>query len=199
MRRGESELEFARVLAFSDGVFAIAITLLVLQLEVPENVNDLGHELGEQLPDLFAFALSFAVLGRIWWAFHHRLFSGLEAFDGRLIALNFLYLALAVLVPFSSELLGDYGDTTEGVVVYAANLALLSLAGLAMSRYAFSRGLLRGDAEYEQDGGTIVLAAVFLASIPVAFISPLVATLMWLLNFLGRTRIRKLADRFAGG
>ena len=68
-----------------------------------------------------------------------------------------------------------------------------------MSRYAFSRGLLRGDAEYEQDGGTIVLAAVFLASIPVAFISPLVATLMWLLNFLGRTRIRKLADRFAGG
>jgi uncharacterized membrane protein len=198
-RRGEQDLEFARVLAFSDGVFAIAITLLVLQLEVPENASDLGSELADQLPDLFAFILSFAVLGRIWWAFHHRLFSGLEAFDGRLIALNFLYLALAVLVPFSSELLGDYGEETEGVVIYAANLGLLSLAGIAMSRYAFHHGLMRPDSEYRPDGGTVVIATVFLASIPVAFIDPTAGMLMWLLNFLGRTPARKVADRIAGG
>ena len=199
MRREESELEFARVLAFSDGVFAIAITLLVLQLEVPEDVHNLGGELDDQLPDLFAFALSFAVLGRIWWSFHHRLFSCLGAFDGRLIALNFVYLALAVLVPFSSELMGDYGDTTEGVIVYATNLGLLSLAGLAMIRYALHHGLMREDGSYRPDGGTVLIAAVFLASIPVAFISPTAASLVWLLVFLGRTRLRGVADRIAGG
>ena len=86
--RREREAEFNRLLAFSDGVFAIAITLLVLQLEVPADSADLSEGLKDMLPALFAFALSFAVLGRLWWVFHHRLFSGLEQFDGRLVGLN---------------------------------------------------------------------------------------------------------------
>ena len=86
--RREREAEFNRLLAFSDGVFAIAITLLVLQLEVPADSADLSEGLKDMLPALFAFAFSFAVLGRLWWVFHHRLFSGLEQFDGRLVGLN---------------------------------------------------------------------------------------------------------------
>jgi uncharacterized membrane protein len=199
----DRELEFARVLAFSDGVFAIAITLLVLQLEVPESADDLGRALRDQLPDLFAFALSFAVLGKIWWAFHHRLFSSLSAFDGRLITINFLYLALAVLVPFSSELIGDYGDDREAVIVYAANLGLLSLVGALMVRYAWRHGLMEqeaaGGAGLDAGGGAYAIAAVFLASIPVALVSPDAATLLWLASFLGGRRLKGVAHRVERG
>jgi uncharacterized membrane protein len=187
LRREEREVEFARVLAFSDGVFAIAITLLVLQLEVPADVKQLGSELDDQLPDLFAYCLSFAVLGRVWWAFHHRLFSGLAEFDGVLIALNFLYLGLAVLVPFSSELMGDYGGEREAVVIYAANIGLLTLSGALMAEYAVRRGLMRpGAAEGATGPASYLITAVFLLSIPVAFVSPLAASLIWLTTFIGR-------------
>ncbi len=198
LRRDERELEFARVLAFSDGVFAIAITLLVLQLEVPEDVHHLRNELDDQLPDLFAYCLSFAVLGRVWWAFHHRLFGGLAEFDGPLIALNFVYLGLAVLVPFSSELIGDYGDAREAVVIYAANIGLLTLAGGLMAEYALHRGLMRPEAaaEARREGSRpsrFLITGVFLVSIPVAFISPFAASLVWLTTFLGGYGVRRRA------
>ena len=77
-----------------------------------------------------------------WWAFHHRLFSGLEQFDGPLVGLNFLYLALVTLVPFTSDVLGEFGDHSEAVIIYAVNLGLLGLVGAVMVRYAFSHGLM---------------------------------------------------------
>lgn len=186
MSRREREAEFSRILAFSDGVFAIAITLLVLQLEVPEDKVDLGHQLAQELPDLFAFALSFAVLGRVWWVFHHRLFTGLAYFDSPLVGLNFGYLAMVTLVPFTSELLGDYGDRPVVVIAYAVNLAALSIIGGVMVEYAFSHGLMREDAvknsRLYRGWATWVIPAVFLLSIPVALVSPLAATLVWLLT-----------------
>ena len=143
--------EFSRVLAFSDGVFAIAITLLVLQLEAPADAGDFGAELAEEWPDLLAFGLSFAVLGRIWWSFHHRLFRGLAEFDSVLITLNFCFLAMVTLVPFTSELLGEYGDEEVAVIVYAVNLGLLNLIGGVMVEYAFSRGLMSPEAAKSED------------------------------------------------
>jgi Endosomal/lysosomal potassium channel TMEM175 len=89
--RKQSELEFARIVTFSDGVFAIAMTLLVLALHVPEGLSDLNDALKDQLPDFLAFGLSFAVLAQVWF-FHHRFFGSLGRFDATLIALNFLYL-----------------------------------------------------------------------------------------------------------
>ena len=196
--RREREAEFNRLLAFSDGVFAIAITLLVLQLEVPADSADLSEGLKDMLPDLFAFALSFAVLGRLWWVFHHRLFSGLEEFDGRLVGLNFLYLALVALVPFSSDLLGDYGDHPEAVIIYAVNLGLLGLVGAVMVRYAFENELMMADVQKEYGPrGTPnwALPCVFLASIPIALVSPLAATLFWLLaGAIGLRAFRHLQE-----
>ena len=120
--RKDQELEFGRVLAFTDGVFAIAITLLVLALDVPPNLDDLGAALRDRSSDFVAYGFSFAVLGSIWLA-HHRFYTLVARFDGRLIVLNLVYLALVALVPFSAELLGHYSDTTEAVIVYAVNLA----------------------------------------------------------------------------
>ena len=185
IRRAEAGLEFARVLNFSDGVFAIAITLLVLALEIPENSSDFSGQLSDQGPDLFAFALSFAVLGRIWWIFHHRLFSELAEFDGPLIALNFVYLALVALVPFSSELLGDYSGEATAVAIYAANIGGLGLIGGLMVEYAFGRELMSIDAQKRRDEyvgfRNFAFPGVFLASIAIAFaVGPEAAMLSWL-------------------
>src|ERR671918_1019031 len=111
--RDEWGIEFSRIVAFSDGVFAIAITLLALAIEVPESLppdETVADLLRDQAGDALAYAISFAVLGKLWLA-HHRFFSSVERFDSVLMGLNILYLAWIALVPVTSELLGDYGDT----------------------------------------------------------------------------------------
>jgi uncharacterized membrane protein len=187
-RREGNEIEFSRIVAFSDGVFSIAITLLVLNLGVEKHLTDgqLGSELWDQREDLLAYALSFAVIGRFWLV-HHRFFGEVTAFDGRLIALNLLYLGSIVLLPFSSEVLGEYGGHTAAVVLYAANLSAVVLIGMLMAADAHRRGLTSVDAATRREARSrsVYIAAVFLLSIPVAFVAPGLAPLMWLAMFLG--------------
>jgi uncharacterized membrane protein len=186
-RREENEVEFSRIVAFSDGVFAIAITLLVLSLSVKSGLpgDRLWHALWELREEFIAFAISFAVIGR-FWVIHHRFFGEVRAFDGRLIALNIFYLAWIVLIPFSSQLLGEYGGEAAAVVVYAVNLAGCVLVGLRMNSYARSAGLMTiDDAAYRENAFRArFTAGVFLASIPIAFVSPGIAPLLWLALFL---------------
>jgi uncharacterized membrane protein len=143
-RREENEVEFARIVAFSDGVFAIAITLLVLNLGVPENIkgDDLDHALWAQRQDLLAYALSFAIIGR-FWIVHHRFFSSVVGFDGRLLGLNLFYLGWIALFPFSAQVFGDHADDTAAIVLYALNLAGITLVGLLMASDARRAGLAR--------------------------------------------------------
>jgi uncharacterized membrane protein len=194
--RDEAEVEFNRIVSFSDGIFAIAITLLVLGLTVPENSDDLTRDLLNNEGDFFAYAISFAVLARYWLA-HHRFFSALERFDGRLMALNLLYLAWIALVPFTSQVLGDYGDTTDAVVLYAINMILVSGSFYAQLTYGYRARLFRPEArEFERRHNgpiSLVVVAVFAASIPVAFVSVLAAEFMWLLTFVvGRQVTRRI-------
>jgi len=185
--RAENEIEFARIVAFSDGVFAIAITLLVLNLGVPENIkgDDLTSALWAQRQDLFAYALSFAVIGR-FWIIHHRFFSGVTGFDSRLLALNLFYLAWIVLIPFSSQVLGDHGGDTGAIVLYAANLAGVVLVGELMFNDARKAGLLSVSEEEAIEGRrrALLVSSVFLASIPVALIDGHAAQFIWLMVFL---------------
>jgi len=183
-QRKENEIEFSRIVAFSDGVFAIAITLLVLQLEVPESVprDDLWPALWDQRQDLFAYAISFAVIGR-FWVVHHRFFSDVTGFDGRLISLNLFYLAWIVLIPFSSQVLGDHGGDEPAVILYAVNLIGVLLAGTLLFVDARRAGLSRSSNEDEKAGrmSALAVAGVFFLSIFVALlISPEVATYCWL-------------------
>ena len=197
--RQEAEVEFNRIVAFSDGVFAIAITLLVLGLTIPQGVANLTRTLLDNEGDFLAYAISFAVLGRYWLA-HHRFFSALERFDGRLMSLNLFYLAWIALVPFTSQVLGDYGDTTDAAVLYAVNMILVSGSFYAQLVYSYRRGLIRPEArEYERHHNgpiNLVVVAVFGASIPVAFVSVTAAELMWVLTFfIGRQVSHRLAAR----
>jgi uncharacterized membrane protein len=186
-RREGNEIEFSRIVAFSDGVFAIAITLLVLSLHIEENLGGetLSHALWEQRQDLLAYAISFAVIGR-FWVIHHRFFSDVVGFDGRLLALNILYLAWIVLIPFSSEVLGDHGRDADAVVLYAVNLSVVAVLGWVLAFDAHRAGLTRIDPREEREfrARAFFVAIVFLASVPLAFVSPGLAPLLWLMLFL---------------
>ena len=186
-RRTENEVEFGRIVAFSDGVFSIAITLLVLNLGVEKGLTEgqIDNELWAEREDLLAYAISFAVIGRFWLV-HHRFFAEVEAFDGGLIGLNLLYLGWIVLIPFSSEVLGEYGGTTTAVVIYSVNLALVVMLGQLMSAHARRRGLTETGDRTHREGQIrgVYIAGIFLLSIPLAFVSPGLATLLWLVLFV---------------
>jgi uncharacterized membrane protein len=182
-------------------VFAIAITLLVLNLRLPQHVagGDLTQALLDQGSSLFAYALSFAVIGR-FWIVHHRFFAEVNGFDGGLLGLNLFYLAWIVLIPFSSQVLGDHGGHTASVVLYALNLAGVALVGALMFGYAKRAELVRTAFAAREATAywvrSVVTAAVFLVSIPVAFVNPDVAPYVWLaLFFLGVGRRRGETDR----
>jgi len=183
-------VEFARIVAFSDGVFAIAITLLVLQISIPEQLapgEHVGDALLDNKGDLLAYALSFAVIGRLWLV-HHRFFGDVTSFDSRLMGLNLVYLGLVVLIPFSSEVLGDFGDTTAGVILYAANLSLTNLVGGLMFLYAARAGITTAEfVEYVKSPIRLRNFAgsfVFGISILIALLDPLAAILVWGVLFL---------------
>jgi len=192
--RDEAETEFNRIVAFSDGVFAIAITLLVLGLLIPQHVPDLTRALLDNSGDFVAYGISFAVLGRFWLA-HHRFFAALERFDGTLMTLNLTYLAFIALVPFTSSVLGDYGDHTESIVLYAINMVLVSGSFYAQITYSNRAGLVRAQAlEYERHLAgprSIVVMCGFVISIPVAFVSTTAATVLWVLMFFVAGRIAR--------
>ncbi len=185
-RREDNEIEFSRIVAFSDGVFAVAITLLALNLSIDADVpkSEVADAIWDQRENFLAYGISFAVIGRFWLV-HHRFFGEVKAFDSRLISLNLLYLAFIVLIPFSSQVLGDFGGETVSVVVYAANLAAVVLIGQWMIADARGAGLTTIDAESHRENRirSGYIAAVFLASIPVAFVAPSLAPLMWLVLF----------------
>lgn len=189
--RRERETEFARIVAFTDGVIAIAITLLVLNVDVPElaGSGDLTSALLDQWQQLTAYALSFLVIAR-FWVIHHRFFGELERFDGRLMNLNLLYLALIVLVPFTTDVLDTYGNHSAAVVLYAATLGLAGLVNWLMHRHAVRHELLSAEAGEQTERFTsrvaLMVPVVFMVSIPVALVSPRAGMGVWLAALLVR-------------
>jgi uncharacterized membrane protein len=187
-------IEFARIVAFTDGVFAIAITILVLGIDVPEELPgpDLHDYLVDSWPQLFAYFLSFAVIGRHWVA-HHHIFGMLQNFDQRLMAQNLAYLSLVVLIPFPTNLLGEYGSNSDSVVLYAFVIGSASLLSWLMLRSALARGHIHPDsraAARETSAQALLPAIVFYVSIPIALVDPVVAQFSWLALLLGSVRRR---------
>ncbi|TXH42532.1 MAG: DUF1211 domain-containing protein [Actinobacteria bacterium] len=135
--------------AFSDGVFAIAITLLVLELEVPQGGDDLLGELGHEWPSFLGYLVSFAFIGSVWIA-HSTLGKFLRAADQLLVGLNLLLLLFVSLLPFTTSLMATHLSNRDGehvaVVVFGLNLFMASLLINAMLRHAArSDDLMDGD------------------------------------------------------
>ena len=117
-------------------MFAIAITLLVLSIDVPRGFDDkhLGEFIREEWPQFFAYFLSFAVIGRFWVS-HHGNFAMLRAIDPRLVVVNLVYLAFVCLIPYPTDLLGGFNDSSVSVALYALVVGIASLLALMMVRY----------------------------------------------------------------
>jgi uncharacterized membrane protein len=173
-----------RVNAFSDGVFSIAATLLVLSIDIPNGSGaDLAHDLRDLERPLLAYFISFAVVG-IYWYHHHRMLGRLRASDQGFAVLNLVFLSFVALLPAPTQLLARYEDQTAPVVIYALNVLILAGLSKALARYADRNGLTDAPIA-EDDEGVLASWAVFIAfglSIPVAFVSPDNATYVWLLS-----------------
>ena len=171
-----------RLLAFSDGVFAIVITLLVLSIPLPDvdpRAPDLNQRLVDALrhllPFLAGFGLSFLLVGA-HWIIHHRTFRGVTRADGRLLWLNLLVLLGICLVPFATTLLIRYGDAPVVTMAYAAVQVGISLAYFALRSYLVGLG---GATQTSATLGLIQLSG-FAISIPVALVSLRGAYVLWI-------------------
>jgi uncharacterized membrane protein len=182
--------EFSRTLAFTDGLFAIAMTLLVVDLAVPvihdsDSVHQLADALSDDSATFVSFFISFAVIGRYWLA-HHAYISGLAKIDRPLIGLNLVYLAFIAFLPFPTALLGNYFENPLSVAIYAVNVAIISGMEVVLFSRAQNHGLLNRTLPRDvyRYGVVMSLAPVifFLASIPVAFASTTVAVCLWFLG-----------------
>ncbi len=179
-----------RIIFFSDAVIAIAMTLMALEIHVPETVDaqHLHQALIDLLPTVQTYLLSFLVTA-LYWIEHHRMFRYVRRYDGGLIWLNLLFLILIVLVPFPTDLVDRFGDHDPLVVtLYAALLTLTGLSVALMWWYATHRRRL---VDPDLDPALVrhillvrlSVPAVFLITIPIAWLSPVVAEYCWMAVF----------------
>jgi uncharacterized membrane protein len=184
-QQGEEGITTARIESFSDAVFAVAITLLILNITVPQLADEsaLGAALRDLTPHFVSFFISFVVIGLYWMA-HHAVFRYIRRHDRTLLWLNLFFLLSIVVMPFSTNLLGEYG-TTLAVVFYATNLFLVGVMLTLIWVYASSGHRF---VSKELDAATIRHITlenlnpplVFLVSIGIAFASPSAAQYFWI-------------------
>jgi uncharacterized membrane protein len=124
-----------RLEAFSDGVFAIVITLLILGIRIPEvQPALLGQALSKMLPQVFTYVLSFFVVGLYWFA-HHRVSHQVRQIDGTFIWLNFVWLLTVSVMPFPAALLAGYPLSAIATAVYGVDLILANVTGFLIIVY----------------------------------------------------------------
>jgi uncharacterized membrane protein len=177
-----------RIVNLSDGIFAIAMTLLVLDIrvpDVPENLvgSDLPGVLLSLWPRYLGYFLSFVGIS-VFWMIHHSVFRPIRAYDRNLLYLNFLFLMVVAFLPFPTALLGEYGNHQLPVAVYAATLAVGRLLLTALYWYSTRNERLLAE---PQDPATvrfflargITIPAIFLLSIGISFFSVGAAIWTW--------------------
>ena len=186
---GETGRDRDRIVNLSDGVFAIAITLLVLDIrapDIPQNMvsSQLPGALLSLWPKYLSYVLSFVGISA-FWLIHHSIFRPIRSYDRILLYLNLLFLMVVAFLPFPTSLLGEYGDHQLPVAIYAATLAVGRLLLTALHWYSSRNDRLL---DKPQDPATVrfflirglTIPAIFLLSIVVSFFSVSVAIWMWL-------------------
>jgi uncharacterized membrane protein len=139
------EFQLERLILFSDAVFAIAITLLVIEIKIPEvhdHVTDraLSIKLVQLIPKFVGFMISFALIG-LYWSIHHRMFGFVTDYNRRLIILNLLFLFFIALMPFSTGFYGEYArnlarnEVIVPLIFYVLNFCCIGFVNYLMWRY----------------------------------------------------------------
>lgn len=169
---GEGRGGVGRVEAFSDGVLAIVVTIMVLELKAPteEGMNALWR----LWPTFLAYILSYAYVA-IYWVNHHRLFSHARRVSGNLLwANNFLLFSLS-LVPFSTAYLGDHHFSREATQLYLVTMLFPAIAYTWLQRVIRRSGATSREAQVYHDATTrkgLAALAIYAAGLPLSFVSP---------------------------
>ena len=182
-----------RLSTLADGVFAIVMTLLVLELSVPavkglSSNSELLHKLAEMWPEFLIYGLSFMILG-IFWVIHHSIYAGVERYDTSLVWLNIFFLMFVSLIPFSTALVGKNGFIKVTAVIYGINMLLLFNLGWATFAFTTGKRRLVGE-DYDPNiirGGKrmgLVYALIMIPAIGMAFINPKVSFVVYILFVL---------------
>ncbi|WP_223653254.1 TMEM175 family protein [Hymenobacter psoromatis] len=135
-----TEFQLERLILFTDAVFAIAITLLAIEIRFPEfghrlpSNTDIWRGLGELVPKFMGFLIGFVIIAQYWTA-HHRIFRFVRNYDTKLLWLNILFLMFIVLMPFSSGVFSSYAVVAAAFTIYAINIMLAGLAQVLLLRY----------------------------------------------------------------
>ena len=179
-----------RLLALSDGVVAIALTLLVLQIAVPavsslkdpHSASELANALGKGGDAWISYAISFYVVIQ-FWVLHHQVFRRIARQVEGLVLLNAVFLFAVSVMPFTSDLLGKDGGNPLSVTIFGLNLLLANLAMLEIQEFARRRKLMRAGrydfVAYRWNSAAGI--AVVVLSLALAWIDTTVAQLSWLL------------------
>ena len=211
-RHLESKIDsqFERLSFFTDGVFAICITLLVIEIKVPEVKNFTDSALLEKLSDysfkFLGFAISFGIIGH-YWTVHHRIFGYVKKYDSSLIWINFCFLFSVVILPFSSGLLAEYSnhpDMALPYLFYVLNMCFTAIVNCWLWLYVSNpkREMLTHKISPVRIRlgiyRSLIVPAVFVLSFFISLLAPLVGRLIpvlipVILHF-GMKGIEKRAD-----
>jgi len=177
---------------FSDAVFAIAITLLAIDIRVPQLAEDLvviqlNNEIFGLAPKLISFILTFFIIGNFWISYH-RIIYRIRRYDRGLIALNLLFLMFIVLLPFPNDLIGKYPTQQIAVFVYAVIIIATGLSLSLLWLHASRRRRLideslSADFIRRLTIRLFIAPCIFLISIPISFLNPLYSLVTWFLAF----------------
>jgi uncharacterized membrane protein len=185
----EAELEqrgLERLVFFSDAVYAIAITLLVIDLRLPEgsvelNNSELWRALVSMWPQYLSYILSFLVIGS-FWSTHHRKFRYITGYDRNVMSINLLLLMVIAFIPFPTAVLGGSGNATA-TIFYAGTIVIASLLSALLWWYPRTHGLVKHSLSARDSRNEILrplfTAAVFGLSIPIAFYNADWAKYFW--------------------
>jgi uncharacterized membrane protein len=180
-------LEFERVSSFTDAVYAIAMTLLVFTIAEPvlkhrDSADEMLRALRHQLPHITVCFIGFAILA-FYWISHHQFVGRLRSIDRRFIAINLVYLAFVVALPFPTALLGDYIHNPVAVSLFAIDAAIISGCEGWLLYRSHRAELFREplpENVYRYAMKTSLLPIVFFViSVPLAFVNTYVAIAVW--------------------
>jgi uncharacterized membrane protein len=185
-------LSVERLVGLSDNVVAFALTLLVLQVTVPPmsqvhdptSAADLAAQLAKQTGHLVSYVIAFYIIAQFWLT-HRRVFRHVVGHRDSLAWWNFAFLATITVMPFTSNLLGEYGSNPLAVDIFAANLLLAVLATRVMSEVGRRMGLMAGETDAREvralRARTAAIVIVVALSAGLAWVNITAAKYCWLL------------------
>lgn len=184
----KKEFQLERMILFSDAVFAIAITLLIIEIKIPElhdNVSDkaLINALGHLVPKFVGFIVSFLFIG-LYWTIHHRMFGYVTNYDKGLLRLNLFFLFFIVLMPFSTGFYSEYAgpelyrkELKVPMTFYVLNFAIAGFFIYLLWRHIGNPA--KKLAEPPIDEGILKMAKLRSLLVPVIFLTMLLVAYLW--------------------